>query len=98
MECENLRTVLQTDFTRVANKGNLFQDGSSIYAKEIRKGTFLLINILEDNNNYPIQAMIANFDNLESIGKVKPIQLLFHLKINNNSDLQYLKTYLSTAV
>ena len=98
MERKKILTALETDFTKITYKGDLFHKGTTIYVKEIKKDIFLLINVLGDKQNDPIQAMIANFDSIESVGVKKPIQLLFHLKINSNEDLHYLKTYLSSAV
>lgn len=98
MDHKTLLNTLQKDFVKVANEGNLFEKGTAVYAKEIKGGTFLLFNVLDNKRKDPIQAMIASYDCFECIGVQEPKQLLFHLKINNVADLHYLKTYLSSAV
>lgn len=98
MDHKTLLTTLQKDFVKVANEGNIFVRGTAVYAKEIKEGTFLLFNVLDNKRKDPIQAMIACYDCIECIGCEEPKQLLFHLKINNVADLHYLKTYLSSAV
>lgn len=98
MEFEKLIAALKKDFTKIINEGEFFQQGTVIYVREIKKGIFLIFSVLKNHKNEPIMAIIASFDSIESIGIKKPIQLLFHLKINNNADIQYLNTYLSTTV
>ena len=98
MECEKLLDAVKKDFIKITSKGEIYQKGSSIYAKEIRKGIFLIINVSKKKDNEPVQATIASFDSIESIGIKEPIQQLFHLMINNNEDLHHLKTYLSLSI
>ncbi|MFC4163412.1 hypothetical protein ACFOWU_07105 [Epilithonimonas zeae] len=98
MECEKLLDAVKKDFTKIVSKGDMFPAGSAIYAKQIRKGIFLIINVSKKIDNDPVHAMIGSFESIESIGVKEPIQLLFHLKINSNEDLYHLKTYLSLSI
>lgn len=98
MECEKLLDALHKDFTRITNESKMFQKGASIYAKEIRRNIFLLICTSERKDSEPVQATIANFDCIESVGIGEPTQILFHLKINSEEDLHYLKKYLSLSI
>lgn len=98
MECEKLLDAVKNDFTKIISKGGIYQKGTAIYAKEIRKGIFLMIIVQKGAGPGPVLAMIASFASVESIGVSEPIQKLFHLKINNNEDLHHLKTYLSLSL
>jgi len=98
MECEKLLDAVKNDFIKITSKGEIYQKGSAIYVKEIRKGIFLIFHVPKKKGEEPVQATIASFDSLESVGIKEPIQLLFHLKISNSEDLQHLKTYLSLSL
>jgi len=98
MECTKLLEALQKDFTKIVYEGGMFPKGSALFAKEIKQGIFLLFNVPKSEGKTPVLAMIASFDHFESVGVKEPDQVLFHLKINSNEDLNHLKTYLSLAI
>lgn len=89
-----LKTLRTEHFIKVANKGDWFEDGAIIYAREIRENIFLLFVILKDMNIENIQALIAHFDSFSSIGKKEPIQIMFYLSIKEKEDLHYFEKYL----
>ncbi|ROH99746.1 hypothetical protein [Chryseobacterium daecheongense] len=89
-----LKTLRTEHFIKVPHKGDWFEDGAVIYAREIRENIFLLFVILKDVNIENIQALIAHFDDFNSIGIKDPIQVMFYLSIKKKEDLHYFEKYL----
>lgn len=81
------------DFIKIINKSDRLIKGATIYAKEIRKNIFLLF-VLEKEDCQKINALIASFDSLESIGISEPIQLMFFLSISKDEDIHFFEKYL----
>ncbi|MDR6405508.1 MULTISPECIES: hypothetical protein [Chryseobacterium] len=95
MNCRNIVKMLKSDhFTKIKNKGNWFEEDSTIYAKEIKENVYLLFVILKDLQIESMRALIAHFDDIESIGTREPQQIMFYLSIKNKEDLHYFEKYL----
>ncbi|KFF02143.1 hypothetical protein [Chryseobacterium luteum] len=95
MDCQKIvKTLKHKDFVKVPNKGNWFEDGAAIYAKEINDNIFLLFVILKDIEIENIRALIAHFDCFSSIGLKEPEQIMFYLSIKDKEDLHYFEKYL----
>jgi hypothetical protein len=95
MDCQKIvKTLKHKDFVKVPNKGDWFEDGAAIYAKEIKDNIFLLFVILKDIEIENIQALIAHFDSFGSIGLKEPEQIMFYLSIKDKEDLHYFEKYL----
>lgn len=92
-----LKSLRSGHFTKIANKGEWFEDGSVIYAKEIKDNIYLLFVILKDSERENVQALIAQFEDFNSIGKQEPKQIMFYLSIKDNKDLHYFEKYLAVA-
>lgn len=92
-----LKTLRTEHFIKVANKGDWFEDGAVIYAREIRENIFLLFVILKNVDIENIQALIAHFDDFNSIGRKEPIQIMFYLSIKEKEDLHYFEKYLKVS-
>ncbi|MCT2563810.1 hypothetical protein [Chryseobacterium herbae] len=98
MDCQKIvKTLKHKDFIKVPYKGNWFEDGATVYAKEIRDNIFLLFVILKDIEIENIQALIAHFDSFSSIGMKEPEQIMFYLSIKNKEDLHYFEKYLKVS-
>lgn len=98
MDCRKIvKSLNHTDFKKVPYKGNWFEEGAAVYAKEIRDNIFLLFVILKDIEIENIKALIAHFDNFSSIGKKEPQQVMFYLSIKNKEDLHYFEKYLKIS-
>ncbi|MBV8327387.1 hypothetical protein [Chryseobacterium sp.] len=98
MDCQNIIRVLRhKDFIKVDNNGICFENGATIYAKEIKNNIFLLFVILKDIEIENIQALIAHFDSFSSIGLKEPEQIMFYLSIKDKDDLHYFEQYLKAA-
>lgn len=95
MDCQKIvKTLKHKDFVKIQNKGDWFEDGAAIYAKEIKDNVFLLFVILKDIQIENIQALIAHFDGFGSIGLKEPEQVMFYLSIKDKEDLHYFEKYL----
>lgn len=95
MNKQDILKILSTEhFIKIVNKGDWFEDGAVVYAREIKENIFLLFVILKDVNIENIQALIAHFDCFNSIGRKEPIQVMFHLSIKEKEDLHYFEKYL----
>ncbi|WP_123940477.1 hypothetical protein [Chryseobacterium sp. G0186] len=98
MDCQKIINNLKhKNFIRVINNGKWFEEGATIYAKEINENVFLLFIILKDINIENIQALIAHFDSINSIGTKEPEQIMFYLSIKNKDDLHYFEQYLKKS-
>ncbi|MCS3529021.1 hypothetical protein [Chryseobacterium sp. JUb7] len=98
MDCKRIvKSLKQDQFTRVENNGKWFEDGSTIYAKEIRQNVFLLFVILKNIEIENIQALIAHFDSFSSIGMKEPEQVMFYLSIKDKEDLHYFEKYMKIS-
>lgn len=98
MDCQKIvKTLKHKDFIKVANKGNCFEEGAAVYAKEIKDNIFLLFVILKDIEIENIQALIAHFDSFSSIGLKEPEQVMFYLSIKDKEDLHYFEKYLKIS-
>ncbi|KMQ65107.1 hypothetical protein ACM46_13035 [Chryseobacterium angstadtii] len=98
MDCQKIvKTLKHKHFIRVPNKGNCFEDGAVIYAKEIKTNIFLLFVILKDIEIENIKALIAHFDSFSSIGEKEPEQIMFYLSIKDKKDLHYFEKYLKIS-
>ncbi len=98
MDCHKIvKTLKHKDFIKVSNRGNWFEDGAAIYAKEIKNNIFLLFVILKDIEIENIQALIAHFDCFGSIGLKEPEQIMFYLSIKDKEDLHYFEKYLKIS-
>ncbi|MEY8760142.1 hypothetical protein [Chryseobacterium tongliaoense] len=97
MDCRKIVRSLKSDrFIRVTNQGNWFENGATIYAKEIKENIFLLFVILKDVDIENVRALIAHFDCFKSIGLKEPEQIMFYLSIKDKEDLHYFEKYLKT--
>lgn len=92
-----LKSLKSNQFTKVTNKGNKFENGATIYAKEIGKNIFLIFVIGEDPNINNIKALIAHFDCFNSIGLEEPKQIMFYLSVKEKEDLHYFEKYLKVS-
>lgn len=98
MDCNKiLKNLKHKDFIKVSNKGEWFEDGAAIYAKEIKDNVFLLLVILKDIEIENIKAVIAHFDCFGSIGLKEPEQIMFYLSIKNKDDLHYFERFLKIS-
>ena len=98
MDCQKIvKTLKHKDFIKVPHKGNWFEDGAAVYAKEIKDNIFLLFVILKDIEIENIQALIAHFDSFSSIGMKEPEQIMFYLSIKDKEDLHYFEKYLKIS-
>ncbi|WP_449398143.1 hypothetical protein [Chryseobacterium wanjuense] len=87
----------QKHFTEIKNRGTWFEEGATIYAKEIRNDIFLLFVILKSMQSENIRALIAHFDSMKSIGIREPRQIMFYLSIKDQKDLHYFEKYLKAT-
>lgn len=95
MDCRKIVRSLKADhFIRVPHQGDWFENGATIYAKEIRENIFLLFVILKEVDIENVRALIAHFDCFNSIGLKEPEQVLFYLSIKDKEDLHYFEKYL----
>lgn len=98
MDCQKIiKTLKHKDFIKVTHKGKWFEEGATVYAKEIKDNIFLLFIILKDINIENIQALIAHFDCFNSIGLKEPEQIMFYLSIRDKDDLHYFEQYLKAS-
>lgn len=98
MNCEKIIQSLESDhFSKIENQCNWFKEGSTIYAKEIRENIFLLFVVLKDLKVENMRALIAEFDNMDTIGKKEPVQIMFYLSIKCKEDLHYFEKYLKAT-
>ncbi|WP_292010081.1 hypothetical protein [Chryseobacterium sp.] len=89
-----LKSLRSENFKKINNKGDWFENNASIYAKEINTNIFLLFIIMKDFPSENIEALIARFENFNSIGKHEPIQLMFYLSIKDRQDFHYFEKYM----
>nr|WP_315028317.1 hypothetical protein [uncultured Chryseobacterium sp.] len=82
---------------KINNEGKWFEKGAVIYAKEIKENIFLLFVIFKDINMENIQAFIAHYDCLSSIGLKQPEQVMFYLSIKDKEDFHYFDKYLKVS-
>ncbi|ASK29167.1 hypothetical protein CEY12_03170 [Chryseobacterium sp. T16E-39] len=95
MNYQTIIKLIQCDqFTKVTNEGKCFEDATSIYAKEIGQNIFLVFITLQNDTTENIRAMIAHFEDLNSIGLREPKQIMFYLSIKDKNDLHYFDKYL----
>lgn len=92
-----INTLKYKEFIKIVHKGDFFEDGAAVYAKEIRENIFLLFVILKDIDIENIQALIAHFDCFGSIGMKEPEQIMFYLSIKDKNDLHYFEQYLKAS-
>jgi len=98
MDCQKIvKSLKHKDFKKVPNKGEWFEEGAAVYAKEIKENVFLLFIILKDIQIENIQALIAHFDCFKSIGIKEPEQVMFYLSIKDKEDLHYFEKYLQAT-
>ncbi len=96
MNVDKITTVLlEKRFLKIRNSSQRFEQGSTIYTKEIEDRIFLLFVVLKDKKPQDIHSFIARFDCLESIGKREPDSVMFYLLISTDEDLHYFEKYLS---
>ncbi|WP_139222038.1 hypothetical protein [Chryseobacterium oleae] len=86
-----------SQFIRVNNKGEWFEDGDVIYAKEIKMNIFLVFIFLNTSKKENIKALIAEFTDLKSIGKIKPLRTMFYLIMNENKDFHCFEHLIKTS-
>lgn len=84
-----MKKLKQECFTKITNEGQWFGEGTAVYAKEIEHNIFLVFVIAKDIELENIQALIAKFDSIGSIGKKEPLQTMFYLSIKDKEDLHY---------
>ncbi|PJJ67439.1 hypothetical protein [Chryseobacterium geocarposphaerae] len=89
-----LKTLKRQCFIKIPNHGELFNEGASIYAKEIDRNIFLVFVIEEDADPENVQALIAQFDSLGSIGKKEPIKTMFYMSFKDNEDMHYFEKFI----
>ncbi|WP_419870864.1 hypothetical protein [Chryseobacterium sp. CT-SW4] len=95
MDCQKILNSLKSEnFIKINNTGGWFEKGTSIYAKEIKENIFLLFVVLKKLKLAKVQALIAEFENMSSIGKEEPIQIMFYLSIKNREDFHYFEKYI----
>jgi len=92
-----LKTLKQECFTKIPNNGELFYNGASVYAKEIDSDIFLVFVIAEDAEPDNVQALIAQFDSLGSIGKKDPIKTMFYLSVKDKEDMHYFEKFIHVS-
>jgi len=97
-ESQNIMKKLKQDcFKEIVHNGILFDEGASVYAKEIDENIFLVFTIKEDVDPENVQAFIAKFDSWGSIGKKEPIQMMFSLSIKHKDDLHYFEKFINVS-
>ncbi|WEK71287.1 MAG: hypothetical protein P0Y62_06935 [Candidatus Chryseobacterium colombiense] len=89
-----LKTLKQQCFIKIPHNGRLFNEGASIYAKEIDHNIFLVFVIEEGADLENIQALIAQFDSLGSIGKKEPIKTMFYMSFKDEEDMHYFDKFI----
>lgn len=90
-----LKSLEASYFIKIINNSNWFENHSVIYAKEIKDTIFLLFVISEsEGKTEDIRALIAQFDDIDSIGKHEPEQILFYLSIRKKNDLHYFEKFM----
>lgn len=92
-----LKKLKHEGFKKIIHNGILFEEGASVYAKEIEQNIFLVFIITGTVEQENVQAFIAQFDSLESIGKKEPIQMMFHLSIKDKNDLHYFEKFINIS-
>ncbi|WP_110366228.1 MULTISPECIES: hypothetical protein [unclassified Chryseobacterium] len=92
-----IHSLKHKEFIKIIHKGDCFEDGAAVYAKEIEENIFLLFIILKDIDIENIQALIAHFDSFTSIGLKEPEQIMFYLSIKDKNDLHYFEQYLKAS-
>ncbi|RMZ59487.1 hypothetical protein D1632_07575 [Chryseobacterium nematophagum] len=94
MDYRKIIEILKEEhFKEVKNEGDWLEEGTVIFAKEIKKDIFLLFIILHDTPIDTMRALIAHFDSFNCIGKKEPLQLMFYLSIKDEEDFHYFKKY-----
>lgn len=84
----------ESNFSKTANKGNWFKDGSFIYSKEITSDIYLLYIIFEDN----IQGLIAKFYDGTLIGKHEPVEVMFYMHVKDKHNVDYFDKFLEVLL
>lgn len=98
MDCQKIVKTLKHDrFTKVPNTGDWFDEGATIYAKEIKENIYLLFVILKGTQIENIKALIAHFDSFGCIGKKEPRQIMFYLSIKDKEDLHYFEQFFTIS-
>lgn len=98
MNCNQILNLLrQDDFAEIPNHGKWIENNSAIYAKEIKENVFLLFVVNPDVENEAVRAMIAKFDNIESISRKEPKQLMFYLTLQKSDDMHYFEKYMNIS-
>ncbi|SIQ05669.1 hypothetical protein SAMN05880573_102132 [Chryseobacterium sp. RU33C] len=92
-----IHSLKNKEFIKIIHKGDCFEAGAAVYAKEIEENIFLLFIILKDIDIENIQALIAHFDSFTSIGLKEPEQIMFYLSIKDKNDLHYFEQYLKAS-
>ncbi len=83
---------------KILDQSQKFEKNAIVYAKEINQNVFLLFVIVDSLKSNKIYASIASYNNIESIGKEDPLQVMFHLDINSKEDFHYLEKYVNVLV
>ncbi|MET3535269.1 hypothetical protein [Chryseobacterium limigenitum] len=90
-----LKSLEASHFTKIINSGNWFENHAVIYAKEIKDTAFLLFVVSESGEKTEdIRALIAQFDDVDNIGKREPERILFYLSIRRKNDLHYFEKFM----
>lgn len=98
MDWRKIVKKLESDhFAKIDNKAKWFEEASTMYAKEIRKNIFLLFVVVTESPTEDMRALIAHFDDFESIGRREPKQIMFYLSIKSEEDLHYFEKYLKST-
>lgn len=92
-----LKTLKQECFIKIPNNGEQFSEGASIHAKEIDHNIFLVFVIEGDADQENIQALIAQFDSLGSIGRKEPIKTMFYLSVKDKEDMHYFEKFIHVS-
>ncbi|WP_312398286.1 hypothetical protein [Chryseobacterium sp.] len=93
-----IRSLKSKSFTKIINKGEWFESGATIYAKEIKDNIYLIFVMLKDVEFENIKALIAHFECFSNIGIKEPTQIMFYLSIQEKEDLHYFKKYLRQQI
>jgi hypothetical protein len=92
-----IKTLRCSDFIKIKNEGGWFEDGDLIYAKEIKVNVFLLFIFLNTQKTENIKALIAEFNDFNSIGKIEPLRIMFYLLMNENKDFHYFENFIKVS-
>lgn len=92
-----IKTLRCSDFIKINNDGEWLGDGDLIYAKEIKVNVFLLFIFLNTPKTDNIKALIAEFKDFDSIGKIEPLRIMFYLLMNENKQFHYFEKFIKVS-